>query len=381
LTGPAETAILPAALEAGFVYHHALDDTIVLCQWLDQHIPNKIPPYATHQVGCAGVVTRTRQNKMQVLLIREPTSYEKWKLPGGVADKGEEFGDASVREVFEETGVQATFNHVMVMRNSHGLAFGKSDLYVVNHLIADADACVEIDTNEIDEAKWFDVEEWKTFTTHPINREVIAQLEERDGHGKIEEVKAHMGEDRPMFRLYVPRDRPMRAPNNTTGFVGVYKVGKRFVAKISIDGKIKHLGTYDTPKEAALAYDRAVVQHKLPSSKLNYPDGLPIDDEDYDEIMNPKKKRRLQSRNTTGYTGVRKSGKRFRAEIRIDGKQKYLGTYDTPKEAALAFDHAIIQHKLPSSRLNFPNDYTTSSEDDESSEEESDDSSSSSSDS
>ena len=303
LTGPAETAILPAALEAGFVYHHALDDTIVLCQWLDQHIPNKIPPYATHQVGCAGVVTRTRQNKLQVLLIREPTSYEKWKLPGGVADKGEEFGDASVREVFEETGVQATFNHVMVMRNSHGLAFGKSDLYVVNHLIADADACVEIDTNEIDEAKWFDVEEWKTFTTHPINREVIAQLEERNGHGKIEEVKARMGEDRPMFRLYVPRDRPMRASSNTTGYVGVSRVqtiSKRFSARITVDGKKKHLGTYDTPKEAALAYDRVVVQHKLPSSRLNFPDGLSINDEDYEEFMNPKKKRRLQSRNTTG---------------------------------------------------------------------------------
>jgi hypothetical protein len=56
---------------------------------------------------------------------------------------------------------------------------------------------------------------------------------------------------------------------------------------------------HDTPKEAALAYDRAVIQHKLSSSKLKYPDGLPIDDEDYDELMNPKKKRRIQSNNTT----------------------------------------------------------------------------------
>ena len=66
------------------------------------------------------------------------------------------------------------------------------------------------------------------------------------------------------------------------------------------------------------------------------------------------------------------------AQIKIDRKLKFLGTYDTPKEAALAFDRAVIQHKLSSSKLNFPNDYTTSSEDDESSDEESDDSSSSS---
>jgi hypothetical protein len=170
---------------------------------------------------------------------------------------------------------------------------------------------------------------------------------------------------------------------NTSGYNGVSKKGERFRAQIYANKTMKTLGTYDTPKEAALAYDRAVVQHKLSSSKLNYPDGLPIDDEDYEELMNPKKKnrtkkRRLRSTNTTGYNGVYKTGKRFIAQISIGGKQKSLGTYATPKEAALAFDQAIIQHKLSSSRLNFPNDYTTSSEDDESSEEESEDDSSSS---
>ena len=171
---------------------------------------------------------------------------------------------------------------------------------------------------------------------------------------------------------------------NTTGYTGVSKNRKRFQAKIRIDGNRKSLGTYDTPKEAALAYDRAVVQHKLSSSTMNYPDGLPIDDdeeEDDDELMNPKKKRRLDSRNTTGYNGVCKRRERFSAQICVDGKRRSLGTYDTPKEAALAYDRAVVQHKLSSSKLNFPNDYTTSSEDEESSEEESDDNSSSSSDS
>ena len=95
--------------------------------------------------------------------------------------------------------------------------------------------------------------------------------------------------------------------------------------------------------------------------------------------MNPTKKRRLASNNSTGYTGVYKTpSKTFRAQINVVGKMKSLGTYDTPKEAALAYDRAVVQHKLSSSKLNFPNDYTTSSEDEESSEEESDGSSSSS---
>ena len=184
-------------------------------------------------------------------------------------------------------------------------------------------------------------------------------------------------DDEDYEELMNPKKKRRLRSNNTTGYKGVANSGKRFRAMIGIGGKKKALGTYDTPKEAALAYDRAVVQHKLPSSKLNYPDGLPIDDEDYEELMNPKKKRRLRSHNTSGYNGVCKNGKRFVARIGIDGKLKHIGTYDTPKEAALAFDRAVILHKLSSSKLNFPNDYTTSSEDDESSDEESDDSSSS----
>ena len=127
------------------------------------------------------------------------------------------------------------------------------------------------------------------------------------------------------------------------------------MSNIFVGRKLKYLGTYDTAKEAALAFDHAATQQKLPSSKLNYPNGLPSDDEDYDKIMNPKKKKKLQARNTTGYRGVSKGGKyKFRAQIVIDRKHKHLGTYDTAKEAALAFDHAVNQHNLPSSRRNFP---------------------------
>ena len=76
-------------------------------------------------------------------------------------------------------------------------------------------------------------------------------------------------------------------------------------------------------------------------------------------------KRKLSSRNTTGYTGVSKNRKRFQAKIRIDGNRKSLGTYDTPKEAALAYDRAVVQHKLSYSKLNFPHDWSSSSSDED----------------
>jgi ADP-ribose pyrophosphatase YjhB (NUDIX family) len=246
LHGPKETILISDAFKAGFIYHHGLNDTLVMCQWLDEKVPNKIPPYATHQVGCAGVVTiwyrnddngdnddSSKTNKhLQVLLIREPSSYEKWKIPGGLANKGEDFGDAATREVFEETGIMATFNNVMVMRNQHNLSFGKSDLYVVSHLTAlDGHSTINIDTDEIDEAKWFNIHDWKSMTNHPINLEVIEQLEsmvmihdngsthdddavtngnERRKIGndcRLEETKTKLDENKPTFCMYVPRSR------------------------------------------------------------------------------------------------------------------------------------------------------------------------------
>ena len=77
------------------------------------------------------------------------------------------------------------------------------------------------------------------------------------------------------------------------------------------------------------------------------------------------KKRKLKSHNTSGYTGVRKRGKTFQAQITAGGKRHHLGSYKTAKAAAVAYDQAVIQLKLPSIRLNFPNDYDYTSSSDE----------------
>ena len=172
--------------------------------------------------------------------------------------------------------------------------------------------------------------------------------------------------DKDYDQLLMTQTKNTKLPaKNTTGYRGVTKWENRFQAQITVGIRNhKHLGTYETAKEAALNYDRAAIQQKFKSSKLNFPDGLPLDDEDYDELMNPKK-RKLSSANTTGYRGVVKIGKRFQAQIFSGKKREYLGTYDDPKEAAHAYDRAAIKHKLPSHKLNFPPESTSSDEDDE----------------
>ena len=66
----------------------------------------------------------------------------------------------------------------------------------------------------------------------------------------------------------------------------------------------------------------------------------------------PSKKRKLHSTNTTGYTGVSKSGERFLARIRINNKQKYLGRYDTPKEAAVAYSMIVLSSNTIYQKIN-----------------------------
>lgn len=57
--------------------------------------------------------------------------------------------------------------------------------------------------------------------------------------------------------------------NNTSGYRGVswFNPTAKFVAKIKVDTKRIHLGTFDTAIEAAYAYDKYIIENRLEHSK------------------------------------------------------------------------------------------------------------------
>ena len=79
------------------------------------------------------------------------------------------------------------------------------------------------------------------------------------------------------------KKRKLVTCTNKTGFNGVCKYKKKFKAQIRVDGKKKHLGVFTKARNAAMAYDEAIVKYHQPRTKFNFPEGMPIEDQSDDD--------------------------------------------------------------------------------------------------
>ena len=161
--------------------------------WLPNR-PNNVPKFATHHVGVGGIVL----SGDDILVVKEhPPMNKAWKFPGGYAELGEHFGDAAVREVWEETRVKCEFSHVLTVRHSHNEQFGRSNLYVACVLHA-LSRDITLD-DEIEDARWMPVQE---FCTGPLSlmTAFIAKLV-ASRHSGFSEIQMQYPDQVP-FKLY-----------------------------------------------------------------------------------------------------------------------------------------------------------------------------------
>lgn len=154
-------AAASVARRHGFSYHHADGDTAVLLRWLRDEEPNPVPAFGTHIVGVGGLVINERR---QVLCVREAigpddTGPGSWKLPGGLMNLGEEIGEAAVREVKEETGIDCEFESVLTMRSQHGAAFDRDDLYFICAMTPKTED-IKVDSREIAQCEWLSLDKY-----------------------------------------------------------------------------------------------------------------------------------------------------------------------------------------------------------------------------
>ncbi|KAI8495328.1 Nucleoside diphosphate-linked moiety X motif 6 [Branchiostoma belcheri] len=171
-----QSRFVPVAASQGFQFHHADKDYSMLTAWLPAG-SCKIPHFASHQVGVAGCVLREDTKEVLVVQDRNRETSHMWKLPGGLSDPGEYFGETAVREVFEETGIQSEFQSILTIRQLHNYpgAFGKSDLYIVCRLRA-LGHVIDHCTEEIIGCKWMDVSELATSQSTSLISTHVARL-------------------------------------------------------------------------------------------------------------------------------------------------------------------------------------------------------------
>lgn len=148
---------VPVIIGCGFKYHYSGTEFLVLNKQLAG--PELIAPRPHHFIGVGGIVLNERN---EILVVVDKYYSNKYKFPGGFVDARENLADAAVREIFEETGINAKVESLAFFRQIHDNIFRKaefSDIYFVFKMKA---LSLEINTqeSEIEEGRWISVDEF-----------------------------------------------------------------------------------------------------------------------------------------------------------------------------------------------------------------------------
>ena len=127
--------------------------------------------------------------------------------------------------------------------------------------------------------------------------------------------------------------------NNACGFKGVYRDGRKFEAYVREGGKERYLGLFGTPEEAALAYARHVGIERAAREAAKARGEWPWQ-RAAEEAKAAAQREGLElvpADTPSGFKGVDRNSGKFAAQLREDGKLRYLGKFDTAEAAALAY--------------------------------------------
>jgi len=145
------------ALELGFEFHNCEATRITLTYQVVKNAYIPVPP--SHTIG-VGAVVINKKNELLMVRDRIHNEHSIYKLPGGMVEHADKLSDGVIREVWEETGIEAKLIKMVSVLNSYPYRFNKSNMYIVFQLEALTTEINVIDTHEIEEAIWMPLEEF-----------------------------------------------------------------------------------------------------------------------------------------------------------------------------------------------------------------------------
>lgn len=121
---------------------------------------------------------------------------------------------------------------------------------------------------------------------------------------------------------------------------------------------------FRTTPTSTLLMHRVVLGLQDPETGENLAPGVEVDHRNGDGLDNRRGNLRRATRGQNGrnrrawgrsrFLGVNRSRGRWLAQIRVDGRNRFLGRFDDEEEAARAYDRAALEHAGEYARLNFP---------------------------
>lgn len=161
-------------------------------------------------------------------------------------------------------------------------------------------------------------------------------------------------------------DRKIQALNrkgdrrSSSKYKGVYLDEKcsKWISRLKVDGKQKYLGSFDCEDDAAEAYNAAVLENYGEDAYRN----IIGEDNSANNVTVQEMLRAERRKNKPTYRGVYIRGEKryISAQIVIGDRTVYLGTFNTRKKAARAYDKKAYELYGDKAILNFPEEYKTS---------------------
>ena len=147
----------------------------------DQYEKKQLP--VLHQVSAGGVVFRSAGEDAEVVII-QTASEKRWQLPKGLIDAGETVEEAAVREVREESGVEAEIIEPAdeIQYWFTGTYDGERRRYhkmVHFFVMRYRSGSVEDHDHEVAEARWLSVPEALKLLHFKTEREVVEKAADK----------------------------------------------------------------------------------------------------------------------------------------------------------------------------------------------------------
>ena len=131
------------------------------------------------QVSAGGVVFRMQGSVQEIAIVRIVPEL-RWQLPKGIIDPGETIEQAALREVREESGVEAelvspieTIEYWFIA--NHGGRRRRYHKFVHVFLMRYKGGDVGDHDNEVDESRWVDIETAREMLEFKSERDVVAK--------------------------------------------------------------------------------------------------------------------------------------------------------------------------------------------------------------